>query len=168
MKKLLIVRHAKSSWDDITLRDFDRPLNKRGIRDVPDMGKRLAAQGIQPDLIISSPANRAITTARGIACEIGYDIERIQEQPQLYHANTYTITDVISEVSNDIETLMIFGHNPGFTDLIGRVSDLNLYNLPTCAVCGVEFDFTAWKEIQNRRGRKFYYDYPKSTSGSGY
>lgn len=166
MKKLLIIRHAKSSWDDASLRDFDRPLNKRGVRDVPDMGKRLASLDIQPDLIISSPANRAITTARGIAIEIGYDIERIQAEPELYHAGTSTIREVISKVDNNINTLMIFGHNPGFTDLISRVSDLSLYNLPTCAACGIEFDFTSWKEILNQHGQKFYYDYPKSIPGS--
>lgn len=168
MKKLLIIRHAKSSWDDASLRDFDRPLNKRGIRDVPEMGRRLSNLSIQPDLIISSPANRAITTARGIAIETDYDIKNIQEEPRLYHASTSIIKEVISETSNDIKTLMIFGHNPGFTDLIARISDLNLYNLPTCGICGVEFDFTYWREILDKRGRKFYYDYPKSIAGSGH
>ncbi|MCE7993742.1 MAG: histidine phosphatase family protein [Roseivirga sp.] len=166
MKKLLIVRHAKSSWDDASLRDFDRPLNKRGIRDVPEMGKRLNKLGVKPDLIVSSPARRAITTARGIAHEIGYEVADIQEEPDLYHAGAHTIREIVSEVDNEIETLMIFGHNPGFTDLIARISDLNLYNLPTCAACGIVFDFDPWKEILNKRGKKFYYDYPKSASGS--
>lgn len=166
MKKLLIARHAKSSWDDASLRDFDRPLNKRGIRDIPKMGKRLGKLGIKPDLIISSPANRAITTARGIALEIGYQANDIQEEPNLYHAGIHTIRQIISEVDDEVETLMIFGHNPGFTDLIARISDLSLYNLPTCAACGIVFDFDFWKEILSKRGRKFYYDYPKSASGS--
>lgn len=166
MKKLLIVRHAKSSWDDASLRDFDRPLNKRGSRDVPDMGKRLSAQGLIPDQIISSPANRAITTARGIAKELGYALSAIHEEPDLYHAGTYTIREIISKTDNNVNTLMIFGHNPGFTDLIVRLSDLNLYNLPTCAACGVAFDFESWEEILDKRGKKFYYDYPKSISGS--
>lgn len=166
MKKLMIVRHAKSSWEDASLRDFDRPLNKRGRRDVPDMGRRLSEKGLIPDLIIASPANRAITTARGIAKELGYALSAIQEEPDLYHAGTYTIREIISKTDSSVNTLMIFGHNPGFTDLIARVSDLSLYNLPTCAVCGVAFDFESWEEILNQRGRKFFYDYPKSISGS--
>lgn len=166
MKQLLIVRHAKSSWDDISLRDFDRPLNKRGRRDVPDMGHRLSEKGLRPDLIITSPANRAITTARGIAKALDYKLSDIQEATDLYHAGTHTILEIISRVDQTVDTLMIFGHNPGFTDLIARVSDMSLYNLPTCAACGIAFDFENWNEILNQRGRKFFYDYPKSVSGS--
>ncbi|GAB5526464.1 MAG: phosphohistidine phosphatase SixA [Roseivirga sp.] len=166
MKQLLIVRHAKSSWEDASLRDFDRPLNKRGSRDVPDMGKRLSKKGLKPDLIIASPANRAITTAKGIARALDYELSAILEEPDLYHAGTRTILKIISQVDDRVDRLMIFGHNPGFTDLVARVSDLSLYNLPTCAVCGVAFDFESWEEILSKRGRKFFYDYPKSKSGS--
>ncbi len=166
MKQLLIVRHAKSSWDDASLRDFDRPLNKRGRRDLPDMGQRLSEKALKPDLIIASPANRAITTAKGIAKAFDYKLSEIREEPDLYHAGTRTILEIISQVDDRVNRLMIFGHNPGFTDLIARVSDLSLYNLPTCAVCGVAFDFERWEEILNKRGKKFFYDYPKSISGS--
>ena len=162
MKRLYIVRHAKSSWDDPYLRDFDRPLNGRGKRNVPDMGKRLADLNVRPDLMISSPANRALTTAKGLAKAIGYPVADIQEAPTLYHASTQTIRQVMSQTSDDVETLMIFGHNPGFTSLIGALSDFSIWNLPTCAVCGIEFDFKSWKEILHSRGRKFYYDFPKS------
>lgn len=168
MKKLYVVRHAKSSWDDPYLSDFDRPLNKRGKRDVPDMGQRLSDLKVMPDLIISSAANRALTTAKGIAKELGYDKDQIQTEESLYHANTRTIREVVSCVNRDTHTLMIFGHNPGFTDFIDCISDLSLYNLPTCAVCGIDFQFESWKEILATRGKKFYYDYPKSRTNSGH
>ena len=163
MKRLFIVRHAKSSWDDPYLRDFDRPLNGRGKRNVPDMGKRLADLSVRPDLIISSPANRALTTAKGIAKAIGYEKSAIQEEASLYHASTQVIKEVISQTPDQVQTLMIFGHNPGFTSLIGALSDFNIWNLPTCAVCGIEFDFNAWSEVLHSSGQKFYYDFPKST-----
>ena len=165
MKKLYIIRHAKSSWDSPELSDFERPLNKRGIRDVPDMGQRLYELGIKPDLIISSPANRAITTARGIAKAINFPTSLIQQEIDLYHASTSTIKEVISQVDQSVNQLMIFGHNPGFTDLISRVSEFNLYNLPTCAVCGISFSFDNWSRILTSRGEKFLYDYPKSKKG---
>lgn len=164
MKTLYIVRHAKSSWDDPFLADFDRPLNGRGKRNVPDMGSRLAALGVKPDLLLSSPANRAISTAKGIAKEIGYNQIAIEEDRGLYHASSYSIREIISEVSDEVETLMIFGHNPGFTSLIAALSSFNLYNLPTCGVCGIRFEINSWAEIQSAQGEKFYYDYPKSRS----
>lgn len=166
MKRLFVMRHAKSSWDDSYLSDFERPLNKRGIRDVPDMGQRLNALVIKPDLIISSPAMRAITTAKGIADEIGYSTSRIQQEADLYHASSSNIREIIGKVDNKVDSLMIFGHNPGFTDLIARISDTSLYNLPTCAVCGIAFQFTDWADIMTSTGKKFLYDYPKSIGGS--
>ena len=162
MKLLFIVRHAKSSWDNPSLRDFDRPLNGRGKRNVPDMGARLKGLNIAPDLLLSSPANRAITTARGIAKALDYPLTEIEEAPVLYHASTSTIISQIARVDAKVNTLMIFGHNPGFTDLIETLSDFELYNLPTCAVCGIRFKINDWGEILNAQGEKFYYDYPKS------
>ena len=164
MKTLYIVRHAKSSWDDPYLADFDRPLNGRGKRNVPDMGSRLAALGIMPDLMLSSPANRAITTARGIAKAIGYDPGMIRQDMGLYHASSANIRQIISETDDRINTLMVFGHNPGFTSLISNLSDFHPYNLPTCGACGIRFDIKTWKAILATKGEKIYYDYPKSRS----
>ena len=163
MKTLYIVRHAKSSWDDPYLADFDRPLNGRGKRNVPDMGNRLAQLGIKPDLLLSSPANRAISTANGIAEALGYPKADIKQDRGLYHASSSTIKEIISETSDQVNTLMIFGHNPGFSSLIGVLSGFNLYNLPTCGVCGIRFSIDSWKQILITQGEKCYYDYPKST-----
>ncbi len=162
MKRLFIVRHAKSSWDSSYLSDFDRPLNGRGKRDLPDMANRFLETGYGVDLIISSPAERAWTTAKGFAKVIRISDEKLLDDERLYHAGTATIKAVISKVDNTINTLMIFGHNPGLTSLIGNLSDFNLYNLPTCAACGIEFSFDSWDEILTAKGEKFYYDFPKS------
>lgn len=162
MKTLYIVRHAKSSWDDPYLDDFDRPLNGRGKRNVPDMGQRLSKLGVKPDLLLSSPANRAITTARGIASVIGYSKDDISQNRGLYHASSSSIIEIISETDDQVNTLMIFGHNPGFTSLISALSGFNLYNLPTCGICGIRFPINSWRAIHTLKGEKFYYDYPKS------
>jgi len=111
MKTLIIVRHAKSSWKDSSLSDFDRPLNKRGKRDVPDMGARLKSQNILPDLLISSPANRALTAAKGIAEQIEYPLNNIVEDDALYHASSSSIIRLIADADNKYDSLMIFGAN---------------------------------------------------------
>ena len=161
-KKLYIIRHAKSSWGNAHLSDFERPLNHRGENDAPDMGQRLAMEGVKSSLIISSPANRALTTAKVISAKIGYPVSDIMEEERLYHAVTGVIKTLLSRVADEHDTVMIFGHNPGLTYLINEISDFDLDNLPTCAVCGIEFEMESWKDIQTTRGHQFYYDYPKS------
>lgn len=161
-KKLYIIRHAKSSWGNSHLSDFERPLNNRGESDAPDMGQRLAMEGVKPSLIVSSPAKRALTTAKVISAKIGYAVSNILEEERLYHASSGTIKTVLSQVGNEHDTVMIFGHNPGLTYLINEISDFDLDNLPTCAICGIAFEMESWKDIQSIRGHQFYYDYPKS------
>ncbi len=162
MKRLFIVRHAKSSWDFPYLSDFDRPLNKRGKRNIPDMANRFLEMNYQVDLIVASPAKRAWVTAKGFAKTLDISNEKLLDDERFYHASTSKLVEVISNIDDSVTHLMIFGHNPGLTSLIGKLSDFNLYNLPTCAICGIEFPFESWKEIQNHEGEKFYYDFPKS------
>ena len=118
MKQLLICRHAKSSWKDPELRDFDRPLNKRGKGDAPEMGRRLAAHGLQPDLIYASSAVRAVETVLHYAKEIGYPVERIQFNPGQYTASVPMLLSLIQEVDQEVATLMVVGHNPESTMLV--------------------------------------------------
>jgi len=162
MKRLLIIRHAKSSWDYPELSDFERPLNKRGKRDLPDMAQRLSEKNLNIDLFLSSPATRAIITAIGHAEKFGVKSEEIIQDSRLFHASSKYIQKVISETSDQITSLAIFGHNPGLTDLISDISDFDLWNLPTCAVCGIDLPIASWQEITGAKGSKFYYDYPKS------
>ena len=162
MKRLLIIRHAKSSWDFPHLSDFERPLNNRGKRDLPDMANRLAEKDIQINAFISSPAIRAITTAVGHAKALSYKEEQVIQKHELYHASASTIRKVIASANDSDHTIAIFGHNPGLTDAINELSNFYLDNLPTCAVCGIEFEIDSWKQVLNTVGKKFYYDFPKS------
>ena len=161
MKTLTIVRHAKSSWNNPGLSDHERPLNQRGERDAPDMGKRLKAHGIRPSLIVSSPANRAWTTARIIATEIGYPIEFLQREKGLYHASVDQILDVIASQDEGFNNLMIVGHNPGLTDFANFLSPGLTNNLPTAGVVTVEIDRDDWILYGRPETRLLVHDYPK-------
>lgn len=160
MKTLTILRHAKSSWKDPTLIDHDRPLNRRGSRDLPVMGRRIHEAGIRPALILSSTAVRAWTTAKGIAKEISYPTEFLQREQRLYHAGIRRILEVLGEQDNSFNNIMIVGHNPGLTDfanfLVPDVTD----NIPTCGVLSVTIDSDDWN-LENKDAKLVHYDYPK-------
>lgn len=164
MKKLFIVRHAKSSWDFPELDDFDRPLNSRGKRNVPEMGRRLAAQNVLPDLLISSPAKRAAATARRIAEVIGYSKERIRKDRDFYHGDIGDFMNVIQNTNSEVNSLMIFGHNPGLTDLTNMLSGSSIYNIPTCGIVEIEFNVDSWDEVRKGNGKLISFDYPKKVS----
>jgi len=167
MKKLIIVRHAKSSWDFPELSDYDRPLNRRGKKNAPEMGRRLASRGILPDMIISSPAKRAAATAKRIAMEIGYSIKDIKKEPLFYHGSMNDIIKVVKSSSNKISTLMIFGHNPDLTSVTNSLTGSDIYNIPTCGIAEIDFDISAWNEIEKNIGTLVNFDYPKKVLSAG-
>lgn len=148
MKTLLLVRHAKSSWDRPGLDDHDRPLNARGLRDAPEMGRRLAERGLIPDRILSSTALRAQTTAQLIADAFGYDADRIVLDERLYAASDDEVLRVIREIDGDIGTAMVVGHNPETVSLARRFSR-DVHEMPTCAVAEFTFDVDAWYELED-------------------
>ena len=147
MKTLVIVRHAKSSWNDPGLSDHERPLNKRGLRDAPMMGARLAEWGPPVDRVISSSAVRAMTTAELITQEMGLPWDEILVEETLYHASEEEMLDLIQDQEDYIDGLMLFGHNPGMTALVNDLSDLGLGNLPTCGVVVIQFDVESWSQV---------------------
>lgn len=161
MKTLYLVRHAKSSWDYPELDDIDRPLSKRGKRNAPEMGKRLAAQNILPQQLITSPAKRALATARKIADEIGFPREAIGLEEKLYLASVEDIVEVIQKADDAAGSLMLFGHNPGFTDTANRLCGSDIYNIPTCGVVGIQFDADSWAGVAEGEGRFLFFDFPK-------
>ncbi len=161
MKILTLVRHAKSSWKDASLRDRDRPLNKRGQRDAPAMGKRLLEYGVRPSLIVSSPANRAWTTAKIIAKALSYPREFMQKDENLYLGSVDDILDVIAAQDDGYNSLMIFGHNPGFTDFANFLSPGLTHNLPTAGVVSVEIDQDDWSLYHRPSTKLLIHDWPK-------
>ena len=161
MKTLVIVRHAKSSWEDLSLSDHQRPLNKRGKRDAPIMGARLAQWGPPVDRVISSSAVRALTTAEIITQEMGLPWDEIQIEDGLYHASEEDMLDLIREQEDHIDGLMLFGHNPGMTYLVNDLSDLDLDNLPTCGVVVLKFDVYSWADVGESDPVSAEIDFPK-------
>lgn len=161
MKILTIVRHAKSSWKDTSLSDRKRPLNTRGERDAPVMGRRIHEHGIRPSLIITSPAKRAWTTAKIIAREIHYPLEFLQREDGLYLASLDEILDTIVAQDNGFNNLMIVGHNPGLTDFANFLVPGLANNLPTAGVVSVEIDQDDWSLYTQPQARLLVHDWPK-------
>ena len=162
MKTLTILRHAKSSWDFPDLTDHDRPLNKRGERDAPMMGERLKAAGIRPSLILGSSAVRAWRTARIVAKEINYPIEFLQKEPGIYHAGVNKLLDIISDQDDGFNSIMIVGHNPGFTDLANELVQGLTSNIPTAGFVSVMIDSDGWDLRARRSAELIEYDFPKN------
>lgn len=158
MKILYLVRHAKSSWADPHLADIDRPLNGRGKKNVPEMGQRLRKKNILPDLLLASPANRALTTAKKIAKEIGYAENDIKTSERIYHSGSEELLHVVQGQSDSIDSLMLFGHNPGFTWFANSLSGEHIDNIPTCGVVSIEFDIEHWTEVNSGKGRLSFFD----------
>jgi phosphohistidine phosphatase len=161
MKLLTIVRHAKSSWNDTSLSDRKRPLNKRGERDAPIMGKRISDHGIRPSLIVTSPAKRARTTAKIIAGELNYPNEFLQREDHLYLTSLDEILDVIVAQDDGFNSLMIVGHNPGLTELVNFLQPGLTNNLPTAGVVSVQIDQDNWNLFERPKTELLVHDWPK-------
>jgi len=161
MKTLLIVRHAKSSWDLSTPNDIDRPLNDRGKKDAPVAAKRLVNKGISIDAFISSPAKRAKKTAKYFMEEFGIDKHQLIIVPELYEAHTSDFYNVVRSLDDEYKTVAIFSHNPGITDFVNDLTEVNTDNMPTSAVFAVQIDTDQWQQFREA-GKKFlFFDYPK-------
>jgi phosphohistidine phosphatase len=165
MKKLIIVRHAKSSWDNPLLSDFDRPLNKRGEKDAPRMAKRLKERKIVPDVIITSPAIRALTTCREFCKELHYPADRILQEKNLYHATEDQILSVLKTVKDhprdSEEVVVLFGHNPGLTDFANALLNEEIENIPTCGIVGCTISVKNWRALDFGSGHLDFFDFPK-------
>jgi len=162
LKTLLLVRHAKSSRDDPTLPDKERPLNDRGLRDAPKMGERLAKQDHKPDLIVSSPAVRALTTAELIAGKLGYGRDDIVVDERLYAATPEALLEFISGLGKKPKRVMLVGHNPEFSELAHRLSS-KITEMPTCAVAEFTFDVASWADIDEQKPVKVAHYTPKQS-----
>ncbi len=159
MKKLTIIRHAKSNWDNTSLSDFERPLNKRGERDAPFMGKKLYENGVRAEVIFSSPAKRAKTTAKLFAKELGLS-KKIVYDEKIYEASGATLYEIIKNFDDKYQSIMLFGHNPGLNTLLDFLVDV-YDNIPTCGVIEIEFACQIWSQVSAQNSKLLSFTYPK-------
>ncbi|MFQ5609115.1 MAG: histidine phosphatase family protein [Gammaproteobacteria bacterium] len=166
IRRVTLLRHAKSSHHDMSLRDHDRPLSPRGERDAPLMGRRLVAKGNRPSLILTSTAARARHTARLFAQAIGYPIEFVQSERELYLADPATILDVIAAQDNTFNDIVVCGHNPGITELAGDLGRASIDNVPTCGIVILDAEVDRWDELPGARCDLVAFDYPKNPASA--
>ena len=162
MKRILIIRHAKSSWAEIGQRDFDRPLNERGLRDAPEMARRLIQRNITIDLFVSSAANRALSTTKLMMHEMKMGDDQLVIQEELYHAPPSVILSAINNTLNQYDTIAVVCHNPGITVFANIIKGLSIDNVPTCGVLMLKADVKQWDEVSEKNMAFNFFDYPKS------
>lgn len=161
MRKLILIRHAKSSWQSLEQADFDRPLNDRGRKNAPVMAKRLYDRMPDINAFVSSPARRAFTTAAYFANEYQVKETDIHQVRELYHASPATFAQVINGLDNTWETVVIFSHNPGITDFINSLTTVRIDNMPTCGIFAVSAATDSWQHFAETEKHFLFFDYPK-------
>ena len=161
MKTLILVRHAKSSWENPDLKDFDRPLNERGKKDVPKMAARFREKHIAPAIIFTSTAKRALKTCNLFCAASGYPETSIHTDSGLYHASDEALLNFVRNLRDDFNEVMIFGHNPGLTEFAESLTSVVLENIPTCGIVAIQFPLNEWKKISPATGKLLFFDFPK-------
>ena len=162
MKTLILVRHAKSSWDSPGLSDFDRPLNERGKADAPEMAGRLKEKKINVDLFVSSPAKRAKKTAKYFAEVFDVKKEEILLVDDLYLATQQAFISTIESMDDKYNTIAVFSHNPGITEFASSLTNVRVDDMPTCAVFAAQADTERWKDFSAAEKKFLFFDYPKN------
>lgn len=160
-RNLLIVRHAKSSWNEAGLPDHERPLNRRGERDAPFMGAVLRQRGFRPEAIVSSPARRARMTAERLAEALGYAEADIAIRAAMYEQGLEGAFSVLQSLDDRWHRVILVGHNPDLLRLINLLGGETLTHLPTCGMAALEFELDSWTHVYEGSGRLAYFDYPK-------
>ncbi len=162
MKTLVLVRHAKSSWDVVGMDDFDRPLNERGKKDAPEMAKRLKEKKGNIDVLVSSPAKRAFKTAKLFAAEFAIDKKDILVVEKLYEASVTAFLETVSSLEEKHHTAVIFSHNPGITEFVNTLSNVRIDDMPTCGIFAVQSNVDKWEEFIKSEKSFLFFDYPKN------
>ncbi len=164
MKTLYLLRHAKSSWENADLRDFERPLSERGVSDIPVMAARFTERGAQLDCIVSSPAVRAKTTARGMADKLNFPKDEIISNPELYFAGTGMFLKAAKLMDETANSAMLVGHNPAITEfanaMLGDGSE-EIENIPTCGLVALELPIDQWGDASLGSATRVWFDFPK-------
>lgn len=164
MKTLILVRHAKSDWGDPGLSDIDRPLNKRGKKDAPEMAKRLKDRKLDVDALLTSPAKRARKTAQVFCNEFDLGKEKLIEEPELYGASSREFYKVIGDLKDKFDCVALFSHNPGLTDFANELTETRVDNIPTTGIFAVQADCKKWTDFKDAKKEFLFFDYPKLTS----
>lgn len=163
MKRLILLRHAKSDWSNIELTDFQRPLNERGRKDAPEMGRRIRKTEFNPEIILVSTANRTKETISLFVSAAEWEKTDLIEKDWLYLASQEEYIKYIEKMHDEVTHLCICGHNPTISNVINYFAGESITNVPTCGIAVIDFEFDSWKEIGFDTGKLIYYDYPKNT-----
>jgi len=159
MRILYLLRHAKSSWNDPTLRDFDRPLKKRGREAAERIGERMALETLSNPLVICSPAVRTRETAEVVLASAKLQVEpRFDER--IYEASLRELVEIVTEIPNDKEVAIMIGHNPGFEELLSFLTGEHR-RMPTCALAKIRFEDVSWNEVRAGEGSLEWFTAPK-------
>ncbi len=161
MKILILIRHAKSSWKDPQLTDRDRPLNKRGRRNAVEMANRHSCQDLDPDLVVSSPARRAIDTATIMQQANALAKKPVAISQELYTFDFKRLLPWLRHLDNGLKTVAIFGHNPAITDLVNYLAATVVGKVPTCGIAVLELGVDHWADLEAGCARLRHFDYPK-------
>ena len=162
MKTLLLIRHAKSSWDDPALSDFERPLNERGKKDAPAMAERLYERGIKIDAFVSSPARRARKTAEQFAKQYKKEKDELILKTELYLASEEAFNTVVEKLDDALDCVAIFSHNEGITEFANSLTDARTDNIPTCGIFAVSIEAKKWNKFRDAKKKFLFFDYPKA------
>jgi phosphohistidine phosphatase len=162
MKTLYLLRHAKSSWAIPGQKDFDRPLNGRGMRDAPAMGARMCEHGFEVDLVVSSPAVRALSTAYAVCAELGLSPDSIVQDRQIYLAGSAKLLQLISLFDESKHSALIVAHNPALTDLANELARASIDNIPTSGLVSIALPIQYWAEVLPGVGKVLDFDFPKN------
>lgn len=164
MKSLFLLRHAKSSWEDPDLKDFERPLSDRGLADVPTMAGRFNARSRSIACIITSPATRAKSTAQMFASAIHLPLEDIASNPELYFAGAAMFLKATHQLDDSCASAMLVGHNPAITEFANHMCNANIDNIPTCGLVELSLPIEDWSEASFAEAELVDFDYPKKTT----
>lgn len=156
------MRHGKSSWDHPELDDFQRPLATRGRNDAPRMARRFLRRERAPDVIVSSPAERAVQTAAIFASELGLSEDRLILEPRIYEASWPTLLDIVQELHDSWTSVMLVGHNPGFTQFARLLAAATPANIPTAGVAVLSLPADSWRMVHEDMQAELWFDYPKN------
>lgn len=162
MKTLLLIRHAKSSWDNVKLPDFERPLNDRGKHDAPLVAKKVIERKIKIERFISSPAKRAKKTAAIFMNEYAIQEKDMVLLPSLYEASVNNFYDAVENIKDKDDVVALFSHNPGITDFVNTLTEKNIDNMPTCGVFAIKIKTKKWKDFKEAEREFLFFDYPKN------